>query len=724
MNILYVVNKLDASDKAEDVIRATRFLALNGHKAVVASEKSERVRKIDEVGARHYALALRGDIFSIPIDILKLAQIISKENIRVVHALDGPSSFPAFFAARAKERVFVSTVYEHNGRGFFDKARAWAKRIICFSENEARHFAGGRAFSQGKARFIPPSVDATKGSYRENRDTSQFSIGATLPLSSEESVRSFIRAISVLHRRTSKIKVFLIGKTRVHLKRTEEKLRLLIRRHSLSNVITVLPADKERDLISNAHLFVQINPVCKDGRGLDEEINARPLLRAAAALTPLLVTEAPWINDYVERGKTAIVCPHDNAEAMAAGMLDLYKNKERRVQIADCAREFVRERFNIKKMMEATLRLYEDAITNVNILIIKIGALGDVILAIPSVRAIRERFPNARIKILTNIDKREIFANSPLIDEIIVCDFKERDKGVRGLFRVARKLRYEDFDIVIDLQNNKKSHILSFLSCAPKRYGYDNGKLSFLLNRKIKDTESALDPVSHQSRVLGLLGIGGIDKRLVMWASKQDEEWADRFFESHWVHPVRPGRNRISNGSNGVKKNTRLVAINLGASRRWITKLWPGAYFAEVANALARDFNVRIVLIGLKEKNSEAREFMKRAKCKPINALGKTNVLRLASLLRRCDVLLSPDSAPLHIAAGVNTPFVALFGPTDPNRHLAPTNKCVIFKKDFKCSPCYKTTCKRDYKCMTSIKPDEVYEAVVKLLKMKEICAY
>ena len=81
--------------------------------------------------------------------------------------------------------------------------------------------------------------------------------------------------------------------------------------------------------------------------------------------------------------------------------------------------------------------------------------------------------------------------------------------------------------------------------------------------------------------------------------------------------------------------------------------------------------------------------------------------------------MIGSDSAPLHVAASVNTPFVGLFGPTNPKKHLAPTEKSVVFKKDFKCSPCYKTHCSRDYKCMKSIKPDEVYLAVVKLLGIK-----
>ena len=150
-----------------------------------------------------------------------------------------------------------------------------------------------------------------------------------------------------------------------------------------------------------------------------------------------------------------------------------------------------------------------------------------------------------------------------------------------------------------------------------------------------------------------------------------------------------------------------------------LAPLTPGvANFADVANALAKNLGVRIVLIGSGPgKDPLKYDFLKRSRCKPIDASGKTNVPRLAALIKRCDVLLSSDSAPLHVAASVATPFVALFGPTDPARHLAPADNFTVLKKDFKCSPCYRTYCRRGLVCMKAIKPDEVYEAIRRFLK-------
>ncbi|MBI5144587.1 MAG: glycosyltransferase family 9 protein, partial [Candidatus Omnitrophica bacterium] len=98
-------------------------------------------------------------------------------------------------------------------------------------------------------------------------------------------------------------------------------------------------------------------------------------------------------------------------------------------------------------------------------------------------------------------------------------------------------------------------------------------------------------------------------------------------------------------------------------------------------------------------------------------ACAKTTINQLSCLIKKCRVYISSDSAPLHIAAAMGTPFVALFGPTDPRRHLPPAKDYVVIKKELDCSPCYKSKCKTK-KCMEMIKPQEVVEAVEKLLKV------
>jgi ADP-heptose:LPS heptosyltransferase len=126
---------------------------------------------------------------------------------------------------------------------------------------------------------------------------------------------------------------------------------------------------------------------------------------------------------------------------------------------------------------------------------------------------------------------------------------------------------------------------------------------------------------------------------------------------------------------------------------------------------------LRIVITGTEKDLAQTDAIMNRVKnVKLINACAKTTVNQLACLIKKCAVYICADSSPLHIASSVGTSFIALFGPTDPRRHLAPAKDYVLIRKDLTCSPCYKSKCKTK-KCMELITPGEVLEAIDKLLK-------
>jgi len=341
-----------------------------------------------------------------------------------------------------------------------------------------------------------------------------------------------------------------------------------------------------------------------------------------------------------------------------------------------------------------------------NILVIKMSAIGDVILSVPSLRAIRAKYPNAVIKVLVGIQSREILDGCPYVNELIVCDLKGRDKGMLGLWKLGKLLRKSCFDIAIDLQNSKKSHILSALSLAALRYGYDNRKSSFLLNKKIKDDAPYLDPIEHQSRTLKLAGVKLEDRSLHLWPSGSDEEAARKFLSDNWVKPEQA-----------------LVGINIRASGRWVTKNWPASSIAALSDRLAKELNIRVVLTGAAEDAEFANHILKETRSKPIIAVGRTSITELACLMKRFSVFLTPDSAPMHIASAVGVPFVALFGPTDPARHIASRsgNCVVIYKADeLKCIPCYSPTCMKNFLCMKKITVDEVFDAMRNFLVNKK----
>ena len=149
------------------------------------------------------------------------------------------------------------------------------------------------------------------------------------------------------------------------------------------------------------------------------------------------------------------------------------------------------------------------------------------------------------------------------------------------------------------------------------------------------------------------------------------------------------------------------------------TKNWSLTAIAELADKLAREKAIRVVLLGTADDRPGVLDLLKKTNAKPIDAVGKTDISRLISLIKRCNALVTGDSAPMHVAAATKTPFVAIFGPTDPERHLPPAEKNITLFKQMNCAPCYKPVCLKHVKCMTSVKPEEVFEALMEILEMQ-----
>ncbi len=347
-------------------------------------------------------------------------------------------------------------------------------------------------------------------------------------------------------------------------------------------------------------------------------------------------------------------------------------------------------------MVERNIRIYKEALSSKRILVIKMSALGDVVLAIPSLKALREKFPRAHISVLVGLQCRQVLQRCPYINEIITYDNREK-RNLSEMFRLLRRLQRGNFDIVIDLQNNRRSHIFGFLSFAPQRYGYDNKKFSFLLSYKVKEKKISLPPLKHQLGTLNMLGIKTVTPQLELWPSSFDFDWAETFLENQWL-----------------AKGQKLVGINVSASARWLTKSWSLEKFAQLANLLAAE-HIRVVITGTPADRKIAQRLRQISGAKPIDACGKTSLMQFACLLKHCRVFLTSDSAPMHIAAAMKVPFVALFGPTDPQRHLPPAKDIIVIKKLLECSPCYQRRC-RKITCMKRISVEEVYQAIKQFL--------
>lgn len=323
------------------------------------------------------------------------------------------------------------------------------------------------------------------------------------------------------------------------------------------------------------------------------------------------------------------------------------------------------------------------------ILIIKTGALGDIVLASPSFNAIHQYFPEATLSLLTRDKYLEIVEDCPGLKEIYTLK-----NNLRENFQTIRKIRNQKFSLTLDLQGNLKSNILSFLSAAESRIGlYSHISGRIFLTRAVKRDVTG-DVLNRQFFLLKELGIKTYPGQLNLWISDKKRKEFENFVKS-----------------NNLNKEKKWIIIHPSSSPEWLTKRWPQKRFAQVADFFIKE-GYAVILVG-DETAGGISEIISLMEKEPINLAGKTNFAQLALLLERSALLLTTDSGPLHTGVAAGTKVLALFGPTDPKRHCPATADYIYHQTS--CGPCYKKKCS-SMECLSSITVEEVIQRAKKLL--------
>ena len=334
------------------------------------------------------------------------------------------------------------------------------------------------------------------------------------------------------------------------------------------------------------------------------------------------------------------------------------------------------------------------------ILIIQTAFLGDLILTTPIFKRIKEIFPNSLIYVITLPTTAPILFHNPYIHKIIIYDKKGREKGIKGLLSIIRKVREISPNIVISPHRYLKSALISFLSKADIRIGFKVGLHRILYTHTVKRNKE-----SHEvERILSLLSP----------ITKEKERYIPpTIYLTHY---------EILYGLRILRENnipiSRLIVFAPGSV--WGTKRWPATYYKELANMLT-DIGFHIGIIGGKEDYNIGKE-IKGNNNKIYNFCGLP--IRISSaIISLAKLLVSNDTAPMHIGVALDTPVIAIFGPTIPSFGFAPFHihkSKIIEIKGLSCRPCSihgKKTCpKKHFKCMQEIKPDIIFKEITKIL--------
>ncbi|KPK38333.1 MAG: hypothetical protein AMJ78_10175 [Omnitrophica WOR_2 bacterium SM23_29] len=696
MNVVQILPELNIGGVETGVFDFSIRLAKLGHRSIIISNGGELVKQLELQGVKHFLLPVHKKS---PITIFKMIWVVKKiledEKVQIVHARSRVPAIIGYYAARRTGIPFITTCHGYYSKHPISGIMGWGKYVIAISQIIAKHMMEDFKVPYRRIKLIYRGVDFDRFKYTEPDGSGkrEFVIGMIGRISPIKGHAFFLRSVSRAIKVIPRLKVLIVGDAPPDKAKYGQHLEDLVRRLGLTKYVEFLGRRNDiPEILSRMDLLVLAT--------VTQEAFGRVIIEAFASGVPVLATSVGGVTEIIRDGENGLLVPPEDPQSMADGIVKILKDRRLSKKLAKQARRDAEEKFSLKKMTDDTIEVYEEAIRTKRILIIKIGAVGDCVLATPSLRAVRQKNPKAFIAILIGLEGSQILKGCPYVDEMIVYDRKGKDKGWRRFFKLASDIKGYGFDETIDLQNNLRSHLFAYLSSAPKRYGYKKGKLWLLLNRRIRHERLPLPPVEHQFRVLEMLGLDtkGATYGLELWPTSTDEDYVKRIFESEWV-----------------REGQILIGINPSASPRWVTKRWPLENFAQICDALAQD-KVRTVLIGSKSDAEFGIKLASIAKSKPINLIGRTSLSELAALMKRLACLITSDSAPMHIAAAMNTPFVALFGPTDPLRHLPPTKNCAVITKGLKCAPCYKPACS-DIRCMREITVGEVLKAVKEIVK-------
>lgn len=329
------------------------------------------------------------------------------------------------------------------------------------------------------------------------------------------------------------------------------------------------------------------------------------------------------------------------------------------------------------------------------ILIIHTAFIGDIVLSTPILKRIKDKYPEGKITYVTTPVGASILRNNPNISEIIEYDKKGIHKGVKGLISLGRRLRYENFNMVIALHRYLRTSILSWLTRSPQRIGYDTASGACLFTKKIK-----YDKSKHEvEKILSFLGDEKIENPrekypIELYPGKKDIEKIEKIWNENKL------------------ENYKVIVVAPGS--KWFTKKWPLDYFNDVIKANDKE-DRKIIVIGGKEELD--LNIVKGNNI--IDLRGKTTLLELAEIIKKSDIVLTNDSSPIHIASAWKRPhIIAIFGPTVKEFGFFPwgLNSEVIEKNDLNCRPCSihgGDKCpKGHFRCMLEILPKEVIEKI------------
>ncbi len=333
--------------------------------------------------------------------------------------------------------------------------------------------------------------------------------------------------------------------------------------------------------------------------------------------------------------------------------------------------------------------------------------VGDAILSIPAMQAIRARWLAAEIIVLARPWVAGLYQGQDFVDRVIPLENAGGLRDFRAMETVAARLRAEEFDIAVLLPNSFSSAWLIWRAGIPERIGYARDGRGLMLTRRIAVPRAREIPKQESCYYLELLRRAGWleslpDVREIrLQVSAQAKCAAEEKLQAEGASAQRPR-----------------IAMAPGAAYG-SAKCWLPERFAQVADRLIEEFRASVILFGTSSEREIISRIAEGMKQPPINLAGRTAITELPALLGACQLFIGNDSGAMHVAAAAGVPVVAIFGPTDPEGTAPVTARRTLVREPVFCSPCFLRHCPIDHRCMTRIPAEAVYAAARNWLEQR-----
>jgi heptosyltransferase-3 len=331
-----------------------------------------------------------------------------------------------------------------------------------------------------------------------------------------------------------------------------------------------------------------------------------------------------------------------------------------------------------------------------NLLIIKLRYIGDVLLATPTVHAIKAARPDVRVTMMVNRGTEDVLLGNPDIDEIVVLD----KESLAAQWRLIAGLRRRRFDTVIDLTDGDRSAFLSWISGASVRIGFNDEHRwrGRCYTQVIQPVPGVRHRIERDLETLKPMSIQAGSKDLQLWLTPEEANSADQLLDQL-----------------GVQPSKSIVMLQPGA-RYWF-KAWPPERFAELADRLTSQYGCQVLIGGSWQDIDLAEQIRQMAQSKPIIMAGRTTIKQFVAIAKKSALFIGGDSGAMHMASAVGTPVVALFGPSNPREWGPRGGPVEVLYKELDCRSCFHPTCTRgEENCMRLIALDEVMSASGRLM--------